>query len=116
MSNSEVNPGTKSAFSFATSLPVLAARAQVNQVKGIQPQKGSGAGLPLHVNDIQASVANAVAGTTCTVTIQFKRNPADSAFSAAKVYVKGYQGNQSPTFLTAGSDSPVKLVLGNTGE
>src|SRR5258705_13464837 len=105
----EMNPGRKSTFSFNTSLPTLQNRNQAAQIKGNFPQAGTGNnGIPAHVTNVRAVGSNATVGSTCTVSVLFHRNPADTAFSNVKVYAKGYQGSQSPTLLTSGTDSPLQ--------
>lgn len=91
-------------------------RFGVSQIRGINIAGSTGSGIPKHVTDVSTSMANAQTGSTSTVTVTFRRDPADKTFGGVTVYVKGYQGNQTPVQIAQSSDSPLSFVLNNTGE
>lgn len=103
-------------LNLSASLESQVARAGVNQIRGNNVAGTTGAGIPKQVTNVAATVARASAGTTSTVTVTFHRDPTDKSFSGATIFVKGYQGNQTPTQIASGSDSPVQFILNNTGE
>lgn len=110
-----INNVAKSVFSgsiFAS----LVSRTQVNQIKGVTQNNTTGAGIPKQVNNVQVSVANAQAGSTCTVTVLFRQDATDKAFSGVNVWVRGYQGNGQLVQVASGTQSPCKFTLNNTGE
>ena len=89
---------------------------RINQLHGINNTNATGAGIPKQVSKVQASVANAQTGSTCTVTILFTQDPTDKNFAGVAVLVKGYQGNSQLVQVSSGISSPTKFVLNNTGE
>ena len=97
-------------------LRILSAGAGVSQIRGTTVSGSTGAGIPKHVTDIGTAMSNASTGSTSTVTVTFRRDPTDKAFAGVKVWAKGYQGNQTPTLIASGTDSPITCILSNTGE
>lgn len=91
-------------------------QTKVNQIHGINPAGSTGAGIPKQVSNVQASLANASPGATSTINIRFQRDPSDKNFAGVVIYVKGYQGNNSPVQVGASKDSPCIVILNNTGE
>lgn len=89
---------------------------RVNQLHGIASNNALGAGIPKQVSNVQASVANAQTGATCTVTVLYRQDPTDKNFAGVNVWVKGYQGNNQLVRVASGVGSPTKFVLNNTGE
>lgn len=110
------NSGVSQPLTFDTGLLKVSSGAGLNQVRGINQNGSTGNGIPAHVTDVSCNTANASTGATSTMTITFRRNPADSAYAGVTVWAKGYQGNQSLVQLAAGVDSPVNVVVTNTGE
>ncbi len=108
------NPGVVRTNQSQT-LNVLA-RSGINQIRGVTVAGATGNGIPKHVTDVGAKVANAQAGVTSSLTVVFRRDPSDAAFSGVNVLVKGYQNNQSPVQVAAATESPVTCILNNTGE
>jgi hypothetical protein len=90
--------------------------SQVNQIRGVSANKSTGPGIPKHVKSVTAAMSNAAKGSTSTVAVTFRRDPSDKNFSGVGVFVKGYQGNQSLVQIGGGSDSPITVLLNNTGE
>ena len=101
---------------FRGVLSRVRSQSGINQIRGTNVAGSTGSGIPQHVTNVSAVMANASTGATSTVTVTFNRNPADSAFAGVNVLVKGYQGNQTATQIAAGADSPVKFILNNTSE
>jgi hypothetical protein len=97
-------------------LPNVRLQTGLNQIRGINTAGSVGSGIPKQVSAISANVSNASTGLTSTVSVLFQRDPSDTAFSGVNVLVKGYQGNQTPTQLASGADSPIQFVVNNTGE
>jgi hypothetical protein len=91
-------------------------QTKVNQLHGITFNNSSGAGIPKQVTNPQVSIANANQGSTCTVSVLFKVDPTDAAFSGINIWIKGYQGNSNPVLVGSGTASPTKIVINNTGE
>lgn len=89
---------------------------RVNQLHGIASSNALGAGIPKQVSNVQASVANAQTGATCTVTVLYRVDPTDKNFAGVNIWVKGYQGNGQLVQVSNGATSPTKFVLNNTGE
>ena len=89
---------------------------KINQLHGLAPNNANGAGIPKQVSNVQASVAQAQTGATCTVTILYSVDPTDKAFSGVNVWAKSYQGNPQLVQVSSGTGSPCKFVLNNTGE
>jgi hypothetical protein len=90
--------------------------AQVNQIRGVSVAGNLGAGIPKQVTAVAASVKNASAGSTSVVTVTFLRDPSDSNFSTANVYLKNYNGNPAQVVMASGADSPISFVVNSTGE
>jgi hypothetical protein len=88
----------------------------INQLHGIANTDTNGAGIPKQVSNVQVSIANAQAGTTCTVSVLFSQDPTDKNFAGVAILVKGYQGNNQLVQVSSGVSSPAKFVLNNTGE
>jgi hypothetical protein len=88
----------------------------ISQIRGINRSGATGAGIPQHVTNVSTSMANASAGSTSTISVTFRRDPTDVNFNGVTVWVKGYQGNQTPTQVASGTDSPINFILNNTGE
>jgi len=97
-------------------LPNARLVAGLNQIRGVNVAGSTGSGIPKHVTNVTASTANAIAGSTSTITLMFRRYPTDTAFGGVVIWVKGYQANQTPTQVASSSDSPVNFILNNTGE
>lgn len=114
--NPSANPGSRTLLDYAQRLVGLTARTGVNQIRGNNPATATGAGIPKQVTNVTAAVANASSGATSTVTVTFQRDPTDTAFAGVTVLVKGYNGNQIPTQVASGTDSPIQFILNNTGE
>lgn len=91
-------------------------QTKVNQLHGIAPNASNGAGIPKQVTNVQVSIANAQAGLTCKVVVQFKQDPTDKNFSGVNIWVKGYQGNSQLVQVASGTTSPTVFILNNTGE
>lgn len=111
-----INPGTAKPASSGLLFGSLVARTQVNQLHGLAPNNVIGAGIPKQVSSVQVSMGNAQAGATSTVTVLFRRDSSDTAFSGVNIWVKGYQGNNQLVQVASGADSPATFVLNNTGE
>lgn len=104
-------------------LPILQSR-----VRGIlsksPPQKAgttptqAASSAPLNVLGVSAAQSPlAVQGKTVSdITVTFTRNPSDSAFDHANIFVIGYQGNKNAVEYATVSDSPANFVLESTGE
>ena len=88
----------------------------LNQIRGISAAGALGAGIPRHVTNVRASVSNANTGSTSVVTVTFRRDPVDSSYSTAQVYIRAYNGNPSNVLIASGANSPISFVLNNTGE
>lgn len=97
---------------FSTAVP----RTQVNQIHGTTQNNANGTGIPKQVSNVQVSIANAQTGATATVSVLYRRDPTDAAFSGVNVWVKGYQGNSQLVQVASGTGSPCTFVLNNTGE
>lgn len=94
----------------------VTSQSGINQIRGVNRAGATGAGIPQHVTNLSASVANASVGLTSAVALTFRRDPSDPNFGGVTVWAKGYQGNQSPTQVANGQDSPITFILNNTGE
>lgn len=88
----------------------------INQLRGSTVAGATSVGIPKQVSNVAATMSNASTGSTSKVTITFQRDPSDKSFSGVTVYVRGYQGNQTPTQIASGTDSPLNVILNNTGE
>lgn len=102
-------------FSDAT-VPNTPTASPLNQIRGVSAKGSTGAGIPKHVTNVAANTSNASQGTTCAVSVTYSRDPSDASHAKVNVYVRGYQGNNSPVQVASGSASPVTFVLNNTGE
>jgi hypothetical protein len=65
---------------------------------------------------VTASVAPSSTGITSVVTVTFQNDPSDHTFTGVVVFIKGYQGNQSPVQIAHSATSPVQFTVNNTGE
>jgi hypothetical protein len=106
---------------LASDAPQVSSNSQnnatlINQLHGIANTDTNGAGIPKQVSNVQVSIANAQAGTTCTVSVLFSQDPTDKNFAGVAILVKGYQGNNQLVQVSSGVSSPAKFVLNNTGE
>jgi hypothetical protein len=110
------NPGISRSLILDTTLNDAASRNGINQIRGLDSKGSLGSGIPKHVTNVGASVAQAATGTTSTVRVTFHRDPSDKNYSAAGVWVKGYQGNNNPVQVAQSYESPATFVLNNTGE
>ncbi len=110
------NPGTTAASSVDQVLSQAVGPVGVNQIRGINVAGAVGSGIPKHVTNTGVSIANGQTGATSAVTISFRRDPSDTSFNGVNIWVKGYQGNSTPTQVASGADSPTTFVLNNTGE
>ena len=110
------NEGRAKSHDLTGVLGRVRAGSNINQIRGINVAGSTGSGIPKHVTDVGASMANASTGATSTLTVTFRRDPADSAYQGVIVWVKGYQANQSPTQVASSADSPVNFILNNTAE
>src|SRR5437660_1064399 len=90
--------------------------AQVNQIRGVNVANNVGSGIPKQVTNVSASVSNASTGSTCVVTVTFRRDPGDVSYSKAQVYLRGYNGNPATVLVASGASSPISFVVNNTGE
>lgn len=111
-----INPGISKPVSSGAQLGTLSNLTQVNQLHGLSPNNAIGSGIPKQVSNVQVSIANAQTGATCTITVLFRRDSSDKAFSGVNIWVKGYQGNGQLVQVSSGTESPTKFVLNNTGE
>lgn len=102
--------------SFNNLVDFLVPRFAVNQIRATTVNGSTGTGIPKHVTNVQTAMANAAAGATSTVTVTFQRDPTDTAFAGVQLFVKGYQGNQTPVMVAQSTESPAKFILNNTGE
>lgn len=109
----EGNSGSSSAVS---SQAVQSSRALINQIRGTAVANTLNSGIPKHVMHVSASMARASSGTTSAIRVLFHRDPSDTSFTKALVFVRGYQGNSSPVQVASGTASPITVVLNNTGE
>jgi hypothetical protein len=118
--NSGVNPsgilGTEQPISTPIVLTGVKSQTGLNQLRGSTVAGSTGIGIPKQVSNVTATLANASKGSTSKVTITFLRDPSDQSYSGVTVYVKGYQGNQTPTQIASGTDSPLNVIINNTGE
>jgi hypothetical protein len=111
------NTGVSNELNLQTILSrPVSVSSPINQIRGISAATSTGAGIPKQVTNLSASMATASKGTTSSITVQFHRDPSDSAFGGVNVYIKGYQGNNQFVQVGGGIDSPVTFVLNNTGE
>jgi hypothetical protein len=110
------NPGVSRSLVLNTTLNDAASRNGINQLRGLDSKGSLGSGIPKHVTNVGASVAQASTGSTSTVRVTFHRDPSDKNYSAAGVWVKGYQGNNNPVQVAQSYESPATFVLNNTGE
>src|ERR1700757_994291 len=81
------NPGAQQPGSGAGFTEMIIGRNKINQLRGIGINNATGAGIPQHVTNISVSIANAQTGSTSAITVQFRRDPSDVAFSGVTVYV-----------------------------
>lgn len=95
---------------------VQSSRALINQIRGTAVANTLNSGIPKHVMHVSASMARASSGTTSAIRVLFHRDPSDTSFTKALVFVRGYQGNSSPVQVASGTASPITVVLNNTGE
>lgn len=118
--NSGVNPvgnlGTQPPIGTPIVLAGVKAQTGINQLRGSTVASSTGIGIPKQVTNISVNMSNASKGSTSLLTITFQRDPSDKSFSGVTVYVRGYQGNQTPTQIASGTDSPLTVILNNTGE
>lgn len=115
-SKDEVNGGVSSPLKFDQTLLKVSSGAGLNQVRGINNTNSTGNGIPAQVTNISTSLANASTGNTSNLTITFRRDPSDVTYAGVTVWATGYQGSTAKTQLAAGVDSPINVVLSNTGE
>lgn len=103
-----------------TSVPITLAgvRAQtcINQLRGSTVSGSTGIGIPKQVSNVAVNMSGASKGSTSLLTVTFQRDPSDKSYSGVIIYVTGYQGNRTPTQVASGTDSPLNVVLNNTGE
>lgn len=118
--NSGVNPvgplGTQPPISTPVVLTGVKAQTGINQLRGSTVAGSTGIGIPKQVTNVSVNMSNASKGSTSLLTVTFQRDPSDKSYAGVVVYVKGYQGNQTPTQVASGTDSPLNVVLNNTGE
>jgi hypothetical protein len=50
------------------------------------------------------------------VSVSFIRNTHDTSYAGTRIWISGYQGNQSPVLITQTSDSPTSFLLESTKE
>lgn len=111
------NPGVATPITFGqASVPSTTTASPLNQIRGVSAKNSTGAGIPRHVTNVSASISAAAKGATSTVTVKFSRDPSDTSFSGVNVFVRGYQANNSNVQVGGGADSPITLILNNTGE
>jgi hypothetical protein len=116
MADSTVNPGTSRTLVTQTTVNDSSARNAINQLRGTDPKGSLGSAIPKQVTNVGAAISNGQVGTTSTVRVTFHRDPSDKNYSAASIWVKGYQGNSTPVQVAQSYESPATFVLNNTGE
>lgn len=116
ISQIEANPGTSQQVHVGPVLQAIKSLSGINQLRGNAQNATTGQGIPKQVTSVGISVSNAAKGSTCAVSVTFQRDPSDSNYSGVTVFVKGYQGNNNPVQVGAGSTSPITFTLNNTGE
>lgn len=102
--------------SFNHLVDFLVPRFAVNQIRATTVNSSTGTGIPKQVSSVSTAMSNAATGATSTVTVTFQRDPTDTSFAGVQIFVKGYQGNQTPVMVAQSTESPAKFVLNNTGE